>query len=117
MVGSWFFERRIWCRYLCPIGGMNGLFAKLSMTELRAREGVCTAECTGYHCYKGGNIEEPPEGLASPGCPLYVHPAYLKSNRDCVLCMEVSKQPVSLPISFSLHVQCIRLPVKGSIQY
>jgi polyferredoxin len=19
MVGSWFFERRIWCRYLCPI--------------------------------------------------------------------------------------------------
>jgi len=26
------------CR--CPIGGMNGLFAKLSMTELRARQGV-----------------------------------------------------------------------------
>lgn len=36
------FERRLWCRYLCPIGGMNGLFAKLSMTEVRARQGVCT---------------------------------------------------------------------------
>lgn len=32
-------------RYLCPIGGMNGLFAKLSMTELRARQGVCSSAC------------------------------------------------------------------------
>ena len=52
MIGSFFFERRIWCRYLCPIGGMNGLFAKLSMTELRARQGVCSAECDTYTCYK-----------------------------------------------------------------
>lgn len=42
MVCSWFFERRLWCRYLCPIGGMNGMFAKLSMTELRANSGVCS---------------------------------------------------------------------------
>ena len=26
MVGSYFYERRIWCRHLCPIGGMNGLY-------------------------------------------------------------------------------------------
>ncbi|EFN59248.1 hypothetical protein CHLNCDRAFT_56815 [Chlorella variabilis] len=63
-IGSWFFERRIWCRYLCPIGGMNGLFAKLSMTELRARHGVCSSACNTYHCYKGGP-EEPPEGQQS----------------------------------------------------
>lgn len=23
MICSWFFEKRMWCRYLCPIGGMN----------------------------------------------------------------------------------------------
>lgn len=39
-------------RYLCPVGGMNGLFAKLSMTELRARQGVCSGTCGTYHCYK-----------------------------------------------------------------
>lgn len=39
---SWFFERRLWCRHLCPIGGMNGMFAKLSITELRAQPGVCS---------------------------------------------------------------------------
>jgi polyferredoxin len=42
MICSYVFERRLWCRYLCPIGGMNGLFAKLSFTELRARQGVCS---------------------------------------------------------------------------
>lgn len=29
-----------------------GLFAKLSMTELRARQGVCSGTCSTYHCYK-----------------------------------------------------------------
>ena len=38
--------------YLCPIGGMNGMFAKLSITELRAQQGTCSAECTTYQCYK-----------------------------------------------------------------
>ncbi len=44
MLCSAFFERRMWCRYLCPIGGMNGMFAKLSMTEVRGREGVCAGK-------------------------------------------------------------------------
>ena len=42
MICSTIFERRLWCRHLCPIGGMNGMFAKLSMTELRASQGVCS---------------------------------------------------------------------------
>ena len=57
MVGSWFFERRIWCRHLCPIGGMNGLYAKLAVTELRAQNGQCKAVCNTFHCYKGGPEE------------------------------------------------------------
>ena len=44
MACSWFFERRLWCRHLCPIGGMNGMFAKLSMTELRAHTGICSGD-------------------------------------------------------------------------
>ena len=83
------FERRFWCRYLCPIGGMNGLFAKLSMTELRARQGVCSATCTTYQCYKGG--PQKGEGLETGGCPLYSHPAQLEDNRNCVLCMTCLK--------------------------
>mmetsp|Transcript_24391 Transcript_24391/g.67800 ORF Transcript_24391/g.67800 Transcript_24391/m.67800 type:complete len:568 (+) Transcript_24391:411-2114(+) len=90
VVCSALFERRLWCRYLCPIGGMNGLFAKLSMTEIRSRQGVCSGSCSTYHCYKGGPAQ-PPGGLESPGCPLYSHPAQLADNRHCVLCMECVK--------------------------
>ena len=89
MIFSAIFERRFWCRYLCPIGGMNGLFAKLSMTELRAQQGTCSAECTTYQCYKGG--PQKGEGMATLGCPLYSHPAQLQDNRDCVLCMTCLK--------------------------
>lgn len=89
VIFSLLFERRFWCRYLCPIGGMNGMFAKLSMTELRAQQGTCSAECTTYQCYKGG--PEKGEGQETMGCPLYSHPAQLDDNRDCVLCMTCLK--------------------------
>jgi NAD-dependent dihydropyrimidine dehydrogenase PreA subunit len=64
--------------------------AKLSMTELRARQGVCSAQCDTYSCYKGSPAT-PPEGLATDGCPLHSHPAQLVDNRDCVLCMTCLK--------------------------
>ncbi len=89
VVFSLLFERRFWCRYLCPIGGMNGLFAKLSMVELRAQQGICSASCTTYQCYKGG--PQKGEGLETGGCPVYSHPAQLQDNRDCVLCMTCLK--------------------------
>ncbi|KAI3423796.1 hypothetical protein D9Q98_009634 [Chlorella vulgaris] len=108
MIGSWHFERRIWCRYLCPIGGMNGLFAKLSMTELRARQGVCSSSCTTYHCFKGGPAEAP-EGLETNGCPVYSHPAQLVDNRNCVLCMECLKACPHKSIEFRLRLPGVEL--------
>jgi len=107
MIFSAIFERRFWCRYLCPIGGMNGLFAKLSMTELRAQQGTCSAECTTYQCYKGGTPTG--EGLETNGCPLYSHPAQLEDNRDCVLCMTCLKACPHRSVEFNLRPPGIEL--------
>ena len=85
VIGSLCFEKRFWCRYLCPVGGMNGLFAKLSVLELRAEVGTCSGSCNSYACFKGGLVDG--EGMATEGCPLGTHPAHLKDNRNCVLCM------------------------------
>ena len=85
VVGSLLFEKRFWCRYLCPVGGMNGLFAKLSILELRAESGTCSGSCSSYACFKGGAADG--EGLETDGCPLGSHPAHLSDNRNCVLCM------------------------------
>ncbi|MBW4576505.1 MAG: sigma 54-interacting transcriptional regulator [Aphanothece sp. CMT-3BRIN-NPC111] len=107
MIFSAIFERRFWCRYLCPIGGMNGLFAKLSMTELRAQQGTCSAECTTYQCYKGG--PQKGEGLETDGCPLYSHPAQLEDNRDCVLCMTCLKACPHRSVELNLRPPGIEL--------
>lgn len=107
MIFSVLFERRFWCRYLCPIGGMNGLFAKLSMTELRAQQGTCSAECTTYQCYKGGPVKR--EGQETNGCPLYSHPAQLVDNRDCVLCMTCLKACPHRSVEFNLRPPGIEL--------
>ncbi len=107
IVCSLLFERRFWCRYLCPIGGMNGLFAKLSMTELRAQQGICAATCNTYHCYKGGLAEG--EGQATGGCPVYSHPAQLTDNRNCVLCMTCLKACPHRSVEFNLRPPGIEL--------
>ena len=85
VIGSLRFEKRFWCRYLCPVGGMNGVFAKLAITELRAQVGTCSGSCSTYACFKGGPADG--EGLATAGCPLGTHPAHLTDNRNCVLCL------------------------------
>ena len=107
MIFSAIFERRFWCRYLCPIGGMNGMFAKLSITELRAQQGTCSAECTTYQCYKGGPRKR--EGMETDGCPLYSHPAQLEDNRDCVLCMTCLKACPHRSVEFNLRPPGIEL--------
>jgi len=107
IIFSAIFERRFWCRYLCPIGGMNGMFAKLSIAELRAQQGTCSAECTTYQCYKGGPAKG--EGQETMGCPLYSHPAQMQDNRDCVLCMTCLKACPHRSVELNLRPPGIEL--------
>jgi polyferredoxin len=107
VIFSLLFERRFWCRYLCPIGGMNGMFSKLAMIELRAQQGICAATCKTYHCYKGGPAEG--EGMDTGGCPVYSHPAQLEDNRDCVLCMTCLKACPHRSVELNLRPPGIEL--------
>ncbi|MBD2091663.1 sigma 54-interacting transcriptional regulator [Microcoleus sp. FACHB-1515] len=107
VIFSLLFERRFWCRYLCPIGGMNGLFAKLSIVELRAQQGICSATCTTYQCYKGG--PQKGEGMETNGCPVYSHPAQLQDNRNCVLCMTCLKACPHRSVELNLRPPGIEL--------
>jgi len=95
------FEKRFWCRYLCPVGGMNGLFARLSILELRAQVGTCSGSCSSYACFKGGPSDG--EGLATAGCPLGTHPAHLADNRNCVLCLTCAQACPHRSVQLSLR--------------
>jgi polyferredoxin len=84
LVTSLIFERRAFCRYLCPVGGFIGLYSQLAPLELRVRN---TAVCASHRektCYNG-SLEGPYAGY---GCPWGAFPGGLVRNTSCGLCME-----------------------------
>lgn len=98
VISSVLFEKRMWCSYLCPIGGMLGAFAKLAPVELRGRPGVCSAECDSYACIKGN----PSENI--PGCPQNAHCSHLSDNRLCIMCFQCIKNCPNDSIQLNLRI-------------
>jgi polyferredoxin len=50
---SLIFERRAFCRYLCPVGGFIGLYSQLAPLELRVIDSKVCAAHTEKTCYTG----------------------------------------------------------------
>jgi len=73
-----FYERRLWCRYLCPLGRLAAIFSGCSIVEWRSNSSICNSTCKDNACYKGNE--------ATSGCPLYQGPFSLNSNQNCILC-------------------------------
>jgi ferredoxin len=74
------FQRNAWCRYLCPLGTMAGVYAVASCAEVRANRSLCLSSCTDHLCYKGT--------ADRPGCPMYQHPLFFQSNMNCRFCFQ-----------------------------
>ena len=74
------FERRAFCRYLCPVGGFIGLYSQGAPVELRVKDRRVCAACDDKPCYNGS--------AAGYGCPWGVFPGGLSRNTYCGLCME-----------------------------
>ncbi len=77
---SMIFERRSFCRYLCPVGGFIGLYSQTAPIELRIKDKQACVKCEGKPCYNGNE-----KGY---GCPWDVFPGGLTKNTYCGLCME-----------------------------
>jgi polyferredoxin len=80
VVVSLVFERRAFCRYLCPVGGFIGLYSQLAPLELRVADSSICASHKEKSCYRGND-----QGF---GCPWDVYPGGLTANTNCGLCME-----------------------------
>jgi len=77
---STIFERRSFCRYLCPVGGFIGLYSQVAPIELRVKDKQTCVTCVGKPCYNGNE-----NGY---GCSWDVFPGGLTKNTYCGLCME-----------------------------
>src|SRR3990172_4138958 len=77
---SMIFQRRAFCRYLCPVGGFIGLYAQAAPLELRIKDKAVCGTCEGKPCYNGSS--------AGYGCPWDVFPGGMTKNTYCGLCLE-----------------------------
>jgi hypothetical protein len=72
------FERRAFCKYLCPLAAWLGAYSAMSPLEIRGNKKVCQTQCGEHTCFKGTD--------KIPGCPMFLYPASMSSNTDCLLC-------------------------------
>jgi polyferredoxin/plastocyanin len=77
------YRRRIFCQYLCPVGGFLGTYSMASMTELRAVDLDICKKHREKSCFSGG-----PDGWA---CPWKQYLGTMNRNNYCGLCTECIK--------------------------
>lgn len=92
---SLIFERRAFCRYLCPVGGFIGLYSQVAPVEVRVKDPAVCAVHTEKSCYTGSQ-----DGY---GCPWLVYPGTLTKNINCGLCMECLRTCTQDNVAFNLR--------------
>ena len=96
ILSGFLYERRVWCRYLCPLGRLAATFSGCSVIEWRSNSSICNSTCKTNACYKGN------EEVA--GCPLYQGPFSLYSNQDCILCGNCVKICENASPAFNIRI-------------
>lgn len=74
---------RMFCRYLCPIGGFLGVYSSIGAIEIRSKDKDTCKHCTLKTCVKGNK--------RGYGCPWLIYPGGLEKNAYCGLCLECIK--------------------------
>lgn len=78
------FERRTFCRYLCPLSSLIGAAGATGVIAgFRPKDREVCLNCKTKECIRGGT-----EGY---GCPWYTYPASADTNTYCGLCSECYK--------------------------
>jgi len=90
------FERRAFCRYVCPVGGFIGLYSMLSPLELRVRDPLVCQEHRSKDCYLGN--------AAGYGCPWLEQPWRMERNAYCGLCGECIRACTKDNITLNLRL-------------
>lgn len=80
IVLSLVFERRAFCRYICPVSGFIGLYSQVAPVEVRVVNPQICRDHSEKTCYTGNQ-----NGY---GCPWGLYPAAITKNVNCGICME-----------------------------
>jgi polyferredoxin len=100
------FSESAFCKYVCPLGTFNFVYATAAPTQIRAKNLTTCASCVGKECINGSYSAQPvilidqiggdgqpekthehnPQGTL--GCGTLLFAPQIKSNLDCTLCLD-----------------------------
>jgi ferredoxin len=106
-----FFTESAFCKYVCPLGTFNFVYATASPTQIGVKDADICTNCAGKECVNGSYAQQPvirfddipvksgdstqtqrveiqhtPQGTL--GCGTLLYPPQLSSNLDCTLCLD-----------------------------
>jgi len=93
---SLFYERRAFCRYLCPIGGFVGVYSQIAPVAVRVKDPAVCESHTEKTCYTGSD--------AGYGCPYFNLPQRLQANTLCSMCGECLRTCPKDNVAFYVRV-------------
>ncbi len=108
VIFSILYDRASWCRYVCPLGMMGGVYSKISIFEIRANISVCNTECSHQACYNGTNEHK--------GCPMHLRVFNMHTNENCILCGQCIKNCKHQAINFNLRIPAAELLRDSSLE-
>ncbi|MCP4499890.1 MAG: 4Fe-4S binding protein [Deltaproteobacteria bacterium] len=71
---------KVFCRYLCPVGRISGIYANLSTVEVRAKKPGACKTCVTEDCLNGNENGYP--------CPTGISLKVIQDSTYCTQCME-----------------------------
>lgn len=95
------FEREVWCRYVCPLGGLGAIFTVGGILNVNANPDVCSSKCKTHECNKGSDSQ--------PECPVFHHPLYAKENHVCKLCFNCLKSCPHHSAKLTLQLPLVKI--------
>lgn len=76
------FKKNTFCRYVCPVGYVLGLYSRLSMFGWRVKAPEVCRACKDKSCVKN----EYGDNIVYKSCGVDLYPAGVDDNMDCILC-------------------------------
>jgi polyferredoxin len=100
LVLEMFFSESPFCKYVCPLGTFNFVGSTISPLQITVLNQDVCRECEGHECVNGARAAGGSWQML--GCGTELYPPQVRSNMDCVLCLDCARacpyDNIALPV-------------------
>lgn len=82
VVSGLIFEKNTFCRYICPVGYLLGIFSKMAIWGWRVKKRPVCTDCLDKSCINSNYLYQ----LNYKSCGVDLVPAEINNNNHCLLC-------------------------------